>query len=137
MHRNHQSLINVFSKNHQQRLYNQAAMKHQKLKYSTLKALLIRNVCVQIFVVSSMVLQRVINESSRKKQWKISDSDVNTTKTKKNHKSCHRNYQYFWNTSLQKIINDHRRSSNETSMFRRLCLWKHLWSSMFAWKSSL
>ena len=65
LHWNHQSLSNVSSKNHQQWLINQAAMKHQKLKYSTLKTLLIKNVCVQRFVVSSMVLQRVINESSK------------------------------------------------------------------------
>ena len=56
-------------------------MKHQKLKYSTLKDLLIKNVCVQIFVVSSKFLQGVVNEISMKKQWNISDSEVNTTKT--------------------------------------------------------
>ena len=136
MHQNHQSLRNVFSKNHQQRLINQAAMKHQKLKYSTLKALLIKNVCVQIFVVSSMVPQRVINQSSMKKQWNINDSGVNTTKTMKIEKVAIEMISN-WKMSLQRIINDRRHGSNETSMFRRLGRWKHLWSSMFASKSSL
>ena len=40
-------------------------------------------VCIQIFVVSSMFLQRIINESSLKEQWSINDSEVNTTKTMK------------------------------------------------------
>ena len=83
VHRNHQGLINVYSKNHQKWLINPAAMKHQNLKISTLKTLMINNVCIQRFVFSSRVLQRVINESSTKKQWNIGDSEVDTTKTKK------------------------------------------------------
>ena len=136
LHRNHQSLINVPPKNHQKRLINQALMKYQKLKNSTLKSLLIKHVCVQIFVVSSMVLQRVINESSMKKQWNIIDSDVNTTKTMRIKKVAIEKIT-IRKTSLQRNISDRRGSSNETSMFRRLCLWKHLWSSMFASKFSL
>ena len=46
-----------------------------------MKPLNINNAWNEIFAVISMVLQRVINESSMKKHWKIKDSDVNTTKT--------------------------------------------------------
>ena len=38
-------------------------------------------VCIQIFVVSSMFLKKIINESSLKEQWNMNDSEVNTSKT--------------------------------------------------------
>ena len=38
-------------------------------------------VCIQIFVVSSMFLQRIIIISPLKEQWNIKDSEVNTSKT--------------------------------------------------------
>ena len=85
----------------------------------TLETSMIFSVCMQIFVVSSMFLQTVINQSSMKKQWNISDSKVNTTKTLKI-KNVAIETINFSNMSLQRIINDHRRSSIETSMFRRL-----------------
>ena len=44
---------------------------------------MISTACIQIFVVSSMILQRIINESSLKEQWNMNDSEVNTTKTMK------------------------------------------------------
>ena len=136
LHRNHQSLSIVSSKNHQQRLINQAAMKHQNLKYSTLKALLIKNVCVQIFVVSSMVLQRVINESSKKKQWKSSDQMLTQQKLQKS-KRFPSKLSMFQTWISRVSSTNHRQSSNETSMFPRLGQLKHLWSSMFACKCSL
>ena len=47
----------------------------------TLKTSIILGVCIQMFGVSSMFLQRVIKESFRKKQWNMIDSEVNTLKT--------------------------------------------------------
>ena len=52
----------------------------------TIKTSIIFNVCIQIFRDSSMYLQRVINESSIKKQWNMTVSEINTTKTKKTKK---------------------------------------------------
>ena len=48
-----------------------------------MKPLKVNNACNEIFAVTSMVLERVINESSMKNLWNIKDSDVNTTETTK------------------------------------------------------
>ena len=66
-----------------------------------------------------MVQQRIINESSMKHQWNINDSGGNKTKTM-NIKMVSIEFIKVSNTSLQSIINDHRRSINEPSRFRRL-----------------
>ena len=95
------------------------------------KTFLMVNVCNEIFAENSMVLQRIINESPMKQQWNISDSEVNTTETIKV-KTISIELINNSNMSLQKIINNHQRSSNATSMFRRLGPKKHLWSLMFA-----
>ena len=101
----------------------------------SMKTFMILNACMEIFAVTSMFLQGIINEASMHEQWEINDSEVNTSKTKK-FKNV--SYELFnvSNTSLQRIINDHRQSSNETSMFRRLGQQKRLWSLIFASKSS-
>ena len=78
----------------------------------TLKTSMIFSVCIQIFGVSSMFLQGVINESSRKKQWNMIDSEVNTLKTIKMEKSLHRNYQCFKYVSP----NIHQRIIDEAAM---------------------
>ena len=67
---------------------------------------------MQIFVVSSMFLQRVINESSIKLQWNLSDSEFNTKKTIKIKKVAIEITKVS-NMSLQKTINDPRQRSNE------------------------
>ena len=119
LRRNHQGLINVYSKNHQQRLITPAAMKHQNLMISTLEILMIKNVCIQIFVVSSGALQSIINGSSRKKQWNVSDSEVNTTKTI-GIKRLPSKLPMFQLCLSKESSTSHRRSSNETSTFPRL-----------------
>ena len=102
LHRNHQGLIN-FSSRHQQRLVNQAANKHQSLKISTSKALMFDTNCIQIFVVSSINLQSVLNESSMTEQWNMKDSETATKKTI--NKNCIEIIKVS-STSLQGIIND-------------------------------
>ena len=47
----------------------------------TLETSMIFSVCIQNFVVSSMFLERINNQSLRKKQWNMIDSEVNTSKT--------------------------------------------------------
>ena len=96
---------------------------------------MIFSVCIQIFVVSSMFLQRVINESSMKKHWNINVTEFNTSRTRKIEKVFFETITVS-NIPLQRIIKDHRRSSNGTSMFRRLSQQKKL-SLMPASKSSM
>ena len=108
----------LYSNNHQQRLINAAAMSYQNLKISTLKILMIKNVCIQIFVVSSMFKQGVINESSMKKQWNINDSEVNTTESIKINKFPSK--LSMFQLCLSKESSRDHRSSNQASMFRRL-----------------
>ena len=71
----------------------------------TLKTSMIFRVCIQIFGVSSMLLQRVVNESSRKKQWIMNESEVNITKTMKIKKASNENNNAS-NMSLQIFINE-------------------------------
>ena len=42
---------------------------------------MIFSVCIQIFLVSSLFLERIMSASSMKRQWSINVSEVNTTKT--------------------------------------------------------
>ena len=99
-----------------------------------MKPIRIINACIEVFAVTSMLLQRIINESSLKKQWNMKDSELNTTKTIKI-KIFPNEIINVSNESHQRIINDYRRSSNEASKFRRLGQNKIL-SLMFASKSS-
>ena len=46
-----------------------------------MKPIRIINACIEVFAVTSMLLQRIMNESSMKKQWNMNDSELNTTKT--------------------------------------------------------
>ena len=119
---------------------NESSTKQQwNIKISeirSIKPLKIINVCIEIFGVTSLFLQRIINESSMNQQWNISDSVFNTTQTIKIKKVAIEVIKVP-NMSLQRIISDHRRGSNETSMFRRLSQNKHLWSLILASKSSL
>ena len=120
--------------------FNESSTKQQwnieVLEIRSIKPLKIINTCIEIFAVTSMYLQRIINESSMTKQWNIKGSDVNTTQTSKIKKVAIEVIKVS-NISLESIISDHRRSSNETSMFRRLGQ-KSPWRSlMLASKSSL
>ena len=63
------------------------------------------SVCIQIFVVSSMFLKRIINESSLKEQWNMNDSEVNTSKTIKI-KKVSIEFINVSNMCLQRIINE-------------------------------
>ena len=80
------------------------------------KRVKIINACIKDFAVTSMLLKRIIIESSVKKQWNINGSEVNTTKTIQIKKGFLRNYQCFKNVSSK----NHQRSSKETTKFRRL-----------------
>ena len=99
-----------------------------------MKPIRIINACIEVFAVTSMLLQRIINESSMKKQWNMKDSELNTTKTIRI-KNVPNEIINVSNKSQQRIINSYRRSSNEASKFRRLGQNKIL-SLMFASKSS-
>ena len=85
----------------------------------TLETSMIFSVCIQIFLVSSMFFQGVINEYSMKKQWNINDSEVNTTESKKIKKFPSKLSMFQLCLSKESSTN-HRRSSNQLSMFRRL-----------------
>ena len=63
-------------------------------------------VCIQIFVVSSMFLQRVLNESSLKEHWNIKVSEITTTKNKKFIINVCIEVIKVSSTSLQRIINN-------------------------------
>ena len=84
-------------------LSNESSTNHRGNSYETskvseiksLKPIKIINACIEVFAVTSMLLQRVINESSMKKQWNMNDSELNTTKTIKNQKCSQGNYQCF------------------------------------------
>ena len=103
---------------------------------STLETSMIFIVRIPNSVVSSMFLQRIINDWPMDQQWQINDSDVNTPKTMKIKKVAIEIFS-IRKTSLQRIISDRPGSSNETSMLRRLGQWKHLWWLLFAWKPLL
>ena len=100
-------------------IIDEVAVKHQCFGDEVKKTFMIFNVCSEIFAVTSMVLQRIISESSMNQQGNISDSEFNTAKTIKIKKIAIE-ITNVSNMSLQRINRDHRRSSNETSMFRRL-----------------
>ena len=80
---------------------------------------MISSVCIQIFLVSSMFFQGVINESSMKKQWNINDSEVNTRESIKIKKFPSKLSMLQLCLSKESSTN-HRRNSNQLSMFRRL-----------------
>ena len=63
------------------------------------------NILIGIFAVTSMFLKRNINKSSVNQQWKINDSEVNTTKTKTIRKVSHEIVNVS-TMSLQSIINE-------------------------------
>ena len=71
----------------------------------TLQISMIFSVCIQIFVVSSMFLQSVVNESSQKEQWNMKDSEVNISKTIKVKKFSIEIINVS-NMSLRRIINE-------------------------------
>ena len=71
----------------------------------TLETSMIFGVGIQLFVVSSMFHQIVINESSMKKQWNINDLEVNTRKTMKI-KNFSIDFVNVSNTSLQGIVRE-------------------------------
>ena len=71
----------------------------------TLQTSMTFSVCIQIFVVSSMFLQNVINESSLKEQWNINDSEVNKAKKNKDQKNSIEIVKVS-NMYLQRIINE-------------------------------
>ena len=85
----------------------------------TLETSVTFSVCIQNFVVSSMFLKRIINESSLKEQWNMNDSEVKTSKTIKIKKVSveiiNVSKGLFKGSSM-----NHRRSSKETSMSPRL-----------------
>ena len=66
---------------------------------------MISTVCIQILVVASMFLQRIINQSSLKEQWNMNDSEVNTTKKIKIKKTSIE-INNLLNMCLQRIINE-------------------------------
>ena len=66
---------------------------------------MIFSVCIQIFVVSSMFLERIINISSLKERWNMNDSEINTSKTIKINKVSIETINVP-NMSLKKIINE-------------------------------
>ena len=66
---------------------------------------MIFTVCFQTFVVTSMFLQRVINESSLKEQWKINVPEFNEAKTIQIKKVCIE-FIKVSNMSHQWIINE-------------------------------
>ena len=94
------------------------------------KTFLIISVCKEIFAVTSMFLRRIIQDSSMKQQWSISDSEVNTKKTIKI-KIGHRNYRCFKYVSpknhqrswmkQQRNINVSEIRSKKTFMIFNLC----------------
>ena len=91
-----------------------------------------RNLCCDVNV-SSKNHQGFVNEPALKHQW----LKVFTTKTIKIKKLA-TEFINVSNMSLQRIINDHRWSSKETSMFRRSGQKKkHFWSLIFATNSLL
>ena len=71
----------------------------------TLETSMIFSVCIQNFVVSSMFLERINNQSLRKKQWNMIDSEVNTSKTIKIQKVSIE-ISNVSKMSLQRIINE-------------------------------
>ena len=100
----HQYYINVPSQNRQ--------WNFNVSEISTLKTLMIINVCIEINDVSSMLHQCSLKESSMERQC-VRDKHI---KNIKYHKCLYRNQHCFINiTSMfrQRII-------NETSMFQRL-----------------
>ena len=112
-------ILNYVSPKNHQRWSTKQQWNINVSEIRSMKLFMILNVCMEIFAVTSLFLQGIINESFLHQQWKINDSEVNTSKTKK-----FKNVSYeiinVSNTSLKRIIKDHRKSSNETSMFRRL-----------------
>ena len=107
------------SKSHQ-RIFKEAAMKHQWFRVYTTKTLKIkichRNRTYQGFkYVSPKNHQRIFNEAATKHQW----FRVYTTKTTKINKVSIEIINVSI-TSLQKSPTNHLRSSSETSMFWRL-----------------
>ena len=94
---------------------------------------MISTACIQIFVVSSLFLQRIMNESSMKKQWSINDSGVNTTKTIKIKKVSIEIIKAS-NMSLQRIINES--STKQQGNINVLEISTKNLSLMFASKSS-
>ena len=71
----------------------------------TLETSRIFSVCIQIIVVSSMFLQRVINESSLKEQWNIKVLEIRSTKHLKIINGC--NEIFAVNSMvLQRVINE-------------------------------
>ena len=90
-------------------------------------------VCIQFFVVSSMFLKRIMNESSLKEQWNMNDSEVNTSKTIKIKKVS----MEFINVSimsLQRIINES--STKQQGNIKVSEISTKILSLMFASKSS-
>ena len=71
----------------------------------TSKTSMIFSICSQISVVSSMLHQRVINESSLKEQWIINVSEVNEAKAIKI-KKVSIGFIKVSNMSLQRFINE-------------------------------
>ena len=99
----------------------------------TLGTSMIFSVCIQIFVVSSMFLQKVLNESSLMEQWNINDSEVNTTKTIKIKKISIEIINAS-NMSIQRIINGSSTKQQGNNNILEIST-KNL-SLMFASKSS-
>ena len=95
---------------------------------------MIFTVCIQIFVVSSMFLQKLINESLFKKQWHMTDSEFTQQKQQRSKKFPSK-LSMFQICLFNESSTNNRRSSKETSMFWRLTQNKFL-SLMFASKSS-
>ena len=75
------------------------------LMINTLETSKIFKVCIEIVVVPSMFSQRVINDSSMKKQWNFNDSQNNTTITIKIKKASIE-FINVSNISPQRVINE-------------------------------
>ena len=95
-HRTYQCLNYVSTKYHQ-RSWTKQQGNNNVSQIRSIKPLKINKACIEIFTVTSMFLQRIINESSMNQQWNITDSEFNTTQTIKIKKSSHRIYQDFNN----------------------------------------
>ena len=99
----------------------------------TLETSMTFTVCIQFFVVSSMCLKRIMNESSLKEHWNMNDSEVNTSKTI-NIKIVSTDIINVSNISLQRITNESsikQQGNNNVSEIST-----KIWSLMFASKSS-
>ena len=100
---------------------------------NTLETSMIFIVCIPNSVVSSMFLQRIINDSPMDQQWQINDSDVNTTK--KRSQKFHSQFSMFQQCPSKASSTNHQGSSTETSRFPSL-MQKNYLSLLFASKSS-